>query len=298
MTEEKKAQIETMENSHNNESVIIVGNGPSLSETPVEKLGEQYPTIATNFINKIYTSTSWRPTYYVLTRLLEENNYQDVRHIIAEDTTCFINITHRDTFGSESNIHYVNVVRGNDLMIDCLESPNYPEKQKNRWSDNIQKNIHQYNTSIFPAYQIANYLGFDKIYLVGCDLGFDSTAHKLFRKGVDPAIISDPHNQRNQFAKYYQYVRMSIQSNHKIKSLVNGWYYFCKKTLPFVKFGKKFNFTDDYREEKVYLGEDDRHRRAHNLAKDKLAKRGVTVKNATVGGSLNIFPRCEIRELL
>ena len=44
-----------------NKPVLIVGNGPSLNNTPLEKLKNNFVTIGMNKINLIYEKSSWRP---------------------------------------------------------------------------------------------------------------------------------------------------------------------------------------------------------------------------------------------
>ena len=44
-----------------NKPVLIVGNGPSLNNTPLEKLKNNFVSIGMNKINLIYEKSSWRP---------------------------------------------------------------------------------------------------------------------------------------------------------------------------------------------------------------------------------------------
>jgi hypothetical protein len=41
-----------------------------------------------------------------------------------------------------------------------------------KWSDDIDKKVTKWGTTIMATLQIAVYMGFNPIYLVGCDLGF------------------------------------------------------------------------------------------------------------------------------
>lgn len=67
----------------------VVGNGPSLWDTPLELLKDEV-TFACNRIHLLYDSTDWRPTYYVRHEV-DDKDWKDVTlwHI-EQDYQCFV----------------------------------------------------------------------------------------------------------------------------------------------------------------------------------------------------------------
>ena len=343
-------KIKKWENKYEGERVFIVGNGPSLVDTPLQMLSNEH-TIATNKINKIFTKTGWRPDFYILTSLSGKINDSDVKEIIDADVTCFINNKRIGQFGEYNNIYPLTVdFPGNDPRSKCFGDPRVPEIASSYWSDELHEKVYLYNSSIFPTFQLANYLGFDKIYLVGCDLGMDVNK-LLFKSGGDPykflrdsetclneslsisvffelirnsdsplktmlnVIYASPvfgvvpfecgrdpydymkngvSNTQSQFSKYIKFIH---GSDNKIRTLFNGIYTKALHTILKSSLVHDPHFTE-YGSENLAIGEDDRQRRAHRLAKQKLEDRNVEVYNATVGGELELYPRVDIKDLL
>jgi hypothetical protein len=86
--------------------VFILGNGPSLQQTPLERLDDEY-TIAMNKISKIYNKADWRPTYYIFhdavhedwnqygisdldTGGLNQDTIESVRETVELGISCFL----------------------------------------------------------------------------------------------------------------------------------------------------------------------------------------------------------------
>ena len=69
--------IEAYQNKHHEDRVFIIGNGPSLAHTPLEKLNDEI-TIAMNKINLIFEDASWRPTYYIFYDIAYDPTHEDI----------------------------------------------------------------------------------------------------------------------------------------------------------------------------------------------------------------------------
>jgi len=289
--------ISEFKNKHEGERAFIIGNGPSLKSTPLECLNNEY-TLATNKINKIFDHTEWRPTYFSYTQhqTWAENHgtYKEITQTIDEDITCFISPEHSQEFGKKENVYYYNKLKmKGPSAYKCLNRPEPPEADYDYWSDDINKCVYHYCSSIYPLYQVANYMGFKEIYLLGCDLGIDTTDHIIFKDARDPYIFSKNSNQNSSTLEYYW--DFLYRSRNPVKSLVNGIYFKSKELVPFCSLGHQFHFVDEYQtSEKIKVGTDDKQKRAHNLAKRKLHERNIEIYNATIGGELEIFPRVEL----
>ena len=147
-------------NRHNGERCFIIGNGPSLKAEDLEKLHENnVTTIAMNNINRIFEGTVWRPTYYVAC------DYFVIENIDNAIGTCpcprFINLKYAqmlDDFSPDNTFFYME----NDLVL-FLNHIAVP-----RVSDNLYE-INSGGSVIFIAMQLAFYMGFSEIYLLGAD---------------------------------------------------------------------------------------------------------------------------------
>ena len=58
------ADLTQLKNQYSGERIFVIGNGPSLSETPLEQLDSEY-TFALNRVNLIYDDVDWRPDFYL-----------------------------------------------------------------------------------------------------------------------------------------------------------------------------------------------------------------------------------------
>jgi len=287
-------------NIHQGKRCFIIGNGPSLQETPLEELNSEY-TFATNKINKIYSETDWRPTYFSYTqskRWAKNNNlYKNVNKTINEGVTCFIAPQHSGFIEQSENVlYYSDVKRIGYENIECLGDPHPPDGDEDYWSSDINNCIYQYCSSISAMYQLACYMGFKKIYLLGCDLGMDTTNHMLFLDARDPYIYHKKYsNEFDSNIKLYT----NFILNSGAKSILNAFYFKIKEYSPFSSKGHEFHFTNDYQAKKlIKRGTDDKQRRAHYVAKWNLTKNNVEIYNATNGGELELFPRVNLEDIL
>ena len=155
--------------------VYVIGNGPSLSRTPMDMLIGEY-SIAMNRIAAIYKQTKWRPDFFVCTttNVRKPDWHKDIMRTIDQDIVTFAWDQLRETIGEKNNIYYLNCTHGSETTDQPLLE---------WWSDDISERVCKYGTSMLVAMQIAFYLGFGEIYIVGADLGFtDSIFTKLFRR--------------------------------------------------------------------------------------------------------------------
>lgn len=144
---------------------IIVGNGPSLHKTPLEKL--QGATWGVNRINLIYPHTSWRPDYYVRVETINDDDptdfWSDVHLHIDMGTYCFFPRWEL-MLGEHDHVHYFT--HCHHYMF-----PAGHEKSPREW--HLPQPC-DFGTVVTTAMQLAVMEGFKEIYLVGCDLGYDS----------------------------------------------------------------------------------------------------------------------------
>ena len=150
---------------------FCVGNGPSLRDTPLHLLENEY-TFGLNRVAEIYPFTSWRPTFYVnVTVAAADEGWGGSAKEAMVDTPSFIGYGGLAyLLEAEERVlsipHHVFPVRVSDDL------PRQEDPSPAIWSHDPSKWVSKYGSSMLTVMQIAVYLGFKELIMVGCDLGW------------------------------------------------------------------------------------------------------------------------------
>ena len=167
--------LESLKNKYAGKRIFVIGNGPSLSHTPLHLIENEY-AIAMNRISLIYDEVKWRPNFFVCTteNIRKKEWHHDIMRSIDLNIVTFAWVALREYIGDRENIHYLQCDYGEEVN-------NAPPLDW--WSNDITKGVCKFGTSMLVALQISVYLGFQDIYIIGADLGFkDSWMQKILRK--------------------------------------------------------------------------------------------------------------------
>ena len=161
--------------------VLIVGNGPSLNKTPLDKINENYVSIGMNKINLIYDRSSWRPDIITCVNgfvISQNKNYfnSSKKILILPVRAFYLGIKPR------KNILFVNL------------------KDQNKIENNIEKVLSTGCTVTFTALQIAAYLNPKEVSLVGVDHNFVVKKGSQVQKFVGDDVN---HFDKNYFKGHY-----------------------------------------------------------------------------------------------
>ncbi|MCQ2096650.1 MAG: DUF115 domain-containing protein [Fibrobacter sp.] len=138
---------------------FIIGNGPSLRVEDLEALSKE-KTFASNRIYGIFSKTQWRPTFYV------SQDYNVLREIKGD----LYNVSHE----CEQMILCGNMIRlfprklrkkSNVSFINIANSPN----GKNFFDLDVTDGIHNGINVTYTMIELALFMGFSEIYLIGVD---------------------------------------------------------------------------------------------------------------------------------
>ena len=166
-------ELKRFKDVHKGQRCFIIGTGPSLTVEDLEKLKGEI-TFGSNRIFEIFPRTSWRPTYYVNQdfKLIDKYTPQimriDCQHV-------FVPIDVKGRFGNRIDFSYF-VLRHKDF---------YPGDAD--FSTHINRFLGQGFTVTYGAIQLAFYMGFKEVYLVGIDHNYSIS---LNEKGV-PVMKDD-----------------------------------------------------------------------------------------------------------
>lgn len=177
-------ELEVYKDKHKGQRCFIIGNGPSLQASDLEKLsqfGEK--CFGANGIYRMYQQTAWRPDYYTLIDVMGLKIFYDYIREFGDDTF-FI----ADYFYAELN-HVEGINRFSEINKIYDGPPDF--------SNDITKGIAGGKTVTYAMIQIACYMGFSKIYLLGVDFSWSENGrsphfyevcagrkHETFRKAA------------------------------------------------------------------------------------------------------------------
>jgi hypothetical protein len=172
-------RIIDLENKHLGKRCFIIGNGPSLCPGDLEILymnGEI--TFAANKISMIFNKTNWRPTYYSVFDGRLQRKIID----IMSDTPAEFKFFNRKSF------IWTKKVKGNCLYLNGVGGRNYLKYPK--FSKNVSQCVYTIATVTYTSLQLAAFMGFKEIYLIGMDNLYAVTINKDGTKTENPGIKS------------------------------------------------------------------------------------------------------------
>lgn len=149
----------SFKNIHKGKRCFIIGNGPSLRYEDLEQLyQEEEICFGVNRIYLAYEYTNWRPDYYVA-----------VDYLIVQKDWKFID----NLEGIKFIRHFYDsgITWSSDTIYE-FQGKIY-EIGNPEFSLDIEKGIYCGNTVIYDVLQIALYMGFEEIYLLGVDMTFN-----------------------------------------------------------------------------------------------------------------------------
>lgn len=155
----KLKNLEDLKGIHEGKRCFIIGNGPSLRMEDLDRLKDEY-CFAVNRIYLSFTKTKWRPTYYVIQDAKMIDNYLD--EVVNLDLPYkFIPKAYKDKVKSpKGTVFYYNYV---NRLFDGTDA---------MFSDDISKQTYEGGTVTFLCMQIAFYMGFKEIILLGNDFNY------------------------------------------------------------------------------------------------------------------------------
>lgn len=160
------ADLSKFKDIHKGERCFVILTGPSLTLEDVEMLKDE-TTFAVNSCFKLFSKTSWRPSYYVLTDVLIYKKMG--KEIESSDMNCPLFYSRN---GLKAEIKKENAYPFRSNYIKHMI--NYFSFGKTRlgWSNDINKWIADGTSCIYSVMQIIQYMGFNEVYVIGADCNY------------------------------------------------------------------------------------------------------------------------------
>ena len=183
-------KLSELENAYKGRRCFIVGNGSSLKSEDLDRIKDEI-SFGSNRIYNIFNYTEWRPTFYIAQ---DVDAYAEMipkalgtnikKFILSLSAVPYEGDRHDDVYHALwTNMRFV-INRFNDKSI--------------HFSKDISNHISNGYTVTFSAIQIAAYMGFKEIYLLGVDFNYSKTSDKFGRiKNIDGATTYFDGIERN-----------------------------------------------------------------------------------------------------
>ncbi len=171
-------RIEQLHNKHKGQRCFIVGTGPSLQNTRLDLLKDEI-VFGVNTLYRGLDDFDFYPMYYAIS---DKNVFKEhYKQVLPLDTTLFLSSGAGKTFLSNKK-EYGKYVK-NDPIV--LRTKGYMTVEKS-CSKNIEDYVLNGHTIINDiCLQVAYYLGFDEVYLLGCDCSYAGNVHHFDGENYD-----------------------------------------------------------------------------------------------------------------
>ncbi len=192
--DEEISRLKSLHNRYYGNRIFIIGNGPSLNKLPLDKLKNEY-TFGVNKIYLLFDKISWRPSFYTC---LDWRVIPDSAYMINQlrGMTFFFPERFRGLLREGDDVYwYWSVLMGDNI--------------KEQFNTDITKGVRGKGTILFTAIQIAYYLGFTEIYLIGADTTYKilntvkQEGPDMFGTGTKLKLESTQDDDPNHFAPNY-----------------------------------------------------------------------------------------------
>lgn len=165
--------------------IFLVGNGPSLNDMNLDLL-ENEDSIAMNRIELIYPKTKWRPTYYIFC----SSNCGDMRwgkkwskSIIKASNEPKTQPLIWDKFKSTIESKGEGKLPESTTYLKSFSENKVGEDKC--FSTNAEERLDKSGTSMNVALQLAYYMEYDEVYLIGIDSNWKTATNTLNTKEGD-----------------------------------------------------------------------------------------------------------------
>ncbi|MBO7463153.1 MAG: DUF115 domain-containing protein [Bacteroidales bacterium] len=158
-----------LKNSHKGETAFIIGNGPSLRAEDLNILQEKgIYCFAMNRINLIFDKTLWRPSCYVaIDRQMLRDGDTALQSVLQENIPLYL----------LADVLYEGVQNPSSNVLYFYNQPNSRYVPVHEFSSNIMEYVVDGFTVTYNAMQIAYYMGFSTVYLLGVDFNYSNVTN-------------------------------------------------------------------------------------------------------------------------
>lgn len=171
--------LKQYQNIHAGERCFIVGTGPSLRMEDLEMIKNE-KSFSVNSIVLSFSETSWRPTYYAIG---DSFGYEKLKNAIKEANmpTIFCGISNK-VMTPRMNVDFI------PYPVNLLDHGKMIPEHKNDFSGNAFKVVYDGHSITYSAMELAVYMGFKEIILLGIDCDYSKAVNHIKAYSVQTDI--------------------------------------------------------------------------------------------------------------
>jgi hypothetical protein len=173
---ESMEKLQALKDIHQGERCVIIGNGPSLNKTDVQKIRNEY----TFGLNRIYLA--WEGWGFSTSYFLSVNDLvidQCAQEIMALPVPLFVSWRARRWLEPKDNLHFLYTTYTGPLF-----------------AKDASKRLWEGATVTYTALQLAYHMGFSTVVLIGVD-------HSFASKGKPNQTVESQGDDPNHFSPQY-----------------------------------------------------------------------------------------------
>jgi hypothetical protein len=157
---ERRWKLGPFRGRHRGERCFVVGNGPSLLISDLDKLKSEV-SFAANKIYLAFDKTTWRPNYYVVE---DDHMIRQHRNEIRglQGPVKFVQSDWRQLFRKEPGVIFYD--------REVMDAADFPE-----FSDDPLRLLYCGYMVTYISLQLAYFMGFTRVYLLGVDFDYSLT---------------------------------------------------------------------------------------------------------------------------
>lgn len=176
--------LKNLKNAYEDKRCFVVCTGPSLTLDDVNMLKGEY-TFSMNSIFKLYTKTDWRQTFYCI---IDPYVYKDICNNVNFKTI-------KNAFVPDYLVEkYGTSILGDYILfpMDTFEIYRHRlTKRAIRFSEDIYSVVYDVSTAVYTILQLAVYMGFKEIYLLGCDCDYSGSKKHFESEKYEKNVPND-----------------------------------------------------------------------------------------------------------
>lgn len=204
-TSEDSQYMKTLKDSCDEERCFIIGNGPSLTREDLNLLKNE-KTFSFNRIYNMYPYTDWRPTYYMVTdrSIIQKLNQEDEKQLDAEYIF----------FANEKLTRKYRKQNAHQIIFKDVASANKNKPITKEISEEVSQYFSIAQSVTIQAFELAFYMGFKEIYLLGVDHSFAVEIDANGKKHIDQDIV--PHFKEDHDKSLYPSYKEALTLEYEI----------------------------------------------------------------------------------
>jgi len=204
LTPDQVEKVKSLRGTAQGQYLVILGNGPSLREVDTHILA-QYATIRLCTIN-MPDQRCWPTPYWAFYDRSQFHRHKELYHTFT---------------GTIFNSTGIKEPNPNSIKFKHIPGLGY--------SRDITRGVYVGMSSVFATLQIAMFMGFSKIYVVGCDMSESVDPGQTHFYGVNPDVLPEERVKRfKKEANWYDRMVEALSPEEKQKIVfcskgVNKW---------------------------------------------------------------------------